>query len=635
MPQIDPLTPATGNRQPATENSQLVEQQMAQIDPLTLEVFWSRLIAVVEEQAAALIRTAFSPTVAEAGDISACAFDPRGYLIAQAVTGTPGHINSMARCIRHFLDAYPAETLAPGDVLVTNDPWKTSGHFHDVTVVTPIFRGRELVAFFGNICHLADIGGRPFSADARELYEEGLFIPITKLFAAGAPNAELFKILRANVREPDAVVGDLYAMTAANDVGGARLLAFMDEYGMESIVPLADEVIARSERAMREAIRRVPDGIYRHSLTMDGYDRPVTLAAAITVRGDALHVDYAGTSPMSDYGINVVMNYTEAYTTFGLKCALAPDVPNNEGSFRPVAITAPEGCILNCTPPAPVAARHIVGQWLPIVVHGALAQAVPDRVLAEGAGNLWNTQFNGYHADGRRFSLLFFNSGGMGARPTKDGLSSTAFPSGVQGTPAEVVEARSPLMFVKRELRTDSGGPGTHRGGLGHWLVLKGVRATRPYRFSPFFDRTRNPARGAAGGLPGAPGEYFLRLPAPDGDETRDEGRRTKDGGGESVLRPSSFVGAEGATERPNPKATVWVEPETEVVIGLPGGGGFGDPLERDPDLVRADLRDELVSPERARGDYGVVLDAAGNVDAAATAHLRAALRTQRRGEEG
>src|SRR5262245_30997048 len=339
------------------------------IDPLTLEVFWSRLLAVVNEQASSLIRSAFSPSVAEAGDISACAFDPRGYLIAQAVTGTPGHINSMARCIQHFLDVYPAATLAPGDVLITNDPWKTSGHFQDVAVVTPTFQDGRLVAFFGNICHLADIGGRPFSADARELFEEGLFIPVTKLFAGGAPNEELLKIMRANVREPEAVVGDLYAMTAANDVGGVRLLEFMTEFGMDSVVPLADEVIARSERAMREAIARVPDGVYRNELTMDGYDQPVTLRVAIAVRGDTLHVDYAGSSPASDYGINVVLNYTEAYTTFGLKCALAPEVPNNEGSFRPVTITAPPGCILNCLPPSPVAARHIVGQWLPNAVH--------------------------------------------------------------------------------------------------------------------------------------------------------------------------------------------------------------------------------------------------------------------------
>src|SRR5438309_450771 len=458
------------------------------IDPLTLDVFWSRLIAVVNEQAASLIRSAFSPSVAEAGDISACAFDSRGWMIAQAVTGTPGHINSMARCVEWCLREYPAETLRPGDVLITNDPWHTSGHLHDVTIVTPIFRGAELVALFGTICHMADVGGRPFSADAREFYEEGVYIPLTRLFSEGAPNEELFKIVRGNVRAPEEVVGDLYAMTAANDVGGDRLLEFMDEFGLESILPLADEVIARSEKAMREAIAEVPDGVYRNGMTVDGYDEPVRLEAAVAVEGDVMHIDYAGTSPASDRGINVVMNYTEAYTTFGVKCALVPDVPNNEGSFRPVRITAPEGSILNCRPPSPVAGRHIIGQFLPLVVHGALAQAVPDRVLAEGSANLWNVQFNGADESGRPFTMLFFNSGGMGARPHKDGLSSTAFPSGVSGTPTEVVEARSPLMFVKRELRTDSGGAGRYRGGLGHAITMRALGNGRAFRFSPFFD---------------------------------------------------------------------------------------------------------------------------------------------------
>jgi len=495
------------------------------IDALTLEIFWSRLIGVVNEQAASLIRTAFSPSVAEAGDISACAFDPRGWMIAQAVTGTPGHINSMARCVEFCLQAYPAATLAPGDVLVTNDPWHTSWHLHDVTVITPIFRDARLVAFFGNICHMADIGGRPFSADAREVYEEGLFIPLTKLFEAGRPNQELFKLLRANVRAPEEVTGDLYAMTAANEVGGRRLLEFMAEFAMESIVPLADEVIDRSEAAMRAAIAALPDGVYRYRMTVDGYDQPVTIAVAVMVAGDRMAIDYAGTSEASERGINVVMNYTEAYTTFGVKCALVPDVPNNEGSFRPVTITAPEGSILNCRPPSPVAGRHIIGQFLPLAVHGALAAAFPERVLAEGSANLWNVQFNGTWRDGRPFNMLFFNSGGMGARPTKDGLSSTAFPSGVSGTPVEVVEARSPLMFVKRELRTDSGGPGRNRGGLGHELVIRGVGADRPYRFSPFFDRVRYPARGLLGGRDGGRGEYRL-----------------------------------GSDAAPNPKATAWVD---------------------------------------------------------------------------
>jgi N-methylhydantoinase B len=571
------------------------------IDPLTLEIFWSRLIATVNEQATSLMRTAFSATVAEAGDLSACVFDPRGYMIAQAVTGTPGHINSMARCIRHFLDEIPAHALIPGDVLVTNDPWKTSGHFHDITVVTPIFRpgtdddAPDLVAFFGTICHVADIGGRPFSADAREVYEEGLHIPISRLFRGGVPNDDLFRIIRANVREPDAVVGDLYAMATSNDVGGARLLEFLDEFGLPSVVPLADEVIARSEAAMRDAIRAVPDGTYRHALVMDGYaealadgtvrEVPVTLACAVTVHGDTLSVDFDGTSPEAPRGINVVMNYTEAYTTFGIKCALAPDVPNNEGSFRPVTITAPPGSILNCQPPAPVAGRHIVGQWLPAVVHGALAQAIPDRVIADGASSLWITGFTGTtratdDAPRRPFSMLFFNSGGTGARPSKDGLSSTAFPSGVRGVPAEIVEARSPLLVMERRLRTDSGGPGRWRGGLGHRLVVRADdRAVEgDLRFAPFFDRTRVAAPGRDGGHPGGLGDYCLR----SGSDAPDAEAR-----------------------RPHPKATTFVSPGADIVMDLPGGGGIGDPRDRDPAHVATDVRDGYVSPEAARQVYG------------------------------
>jgi N-methylhydantoinase B len=550
-------------------------QDREPIDPLTLEVFWSRLIAVVNEQAAALVRTSFSPPVAEAGDLSACMFDPRGFLLAQAVTGTPGHINSMADCIRHFIAAYPPAQMQPGDVYVTNDPWKTSGHLLDITVVTPVFRGGSLVAFFGNICHVADIGGRVFSADASELYEEGLFIPITRLFSAGKPNDDLFNIIRHNVRAPDEVHGELYAMASSNDVGAHRLLEFMDEQHLDSIVPLADEIIARSDRAMRAAIAAVPDGDYAHDAMTDGYDDPVRIAVRLNVKGDHIHTDYTGTSPQDTRrGINVVLNYTHAYTTFAIKCALAPEVPNNEGSFRSLSVSAPPGCILNCLPPVGVSARHILGHFLPALVFGALAKALPGRVMAEGSANLWNTQFHGYNSDGSRFNVLFFNAGGTGARPGLDGLSSTAFPSGISGTPAEIIESRSPLVFLRREFRVDSGGPGANRGGLGHRLVIQGLRTDRLFTLSPFFDRLIYPASGLDGGGPGARGDYFLKH-------------------------------ADGTMERPNPKQTISVDPSTEIWIELPGGGGIGDPHQRPSDRVLADLEAGLVSVERAREDYG------------------------------
>ncbi|MBI4551382.1 MAG: hydantoinase B/oxoprolinase family protein [Candidatus Latescibacteria bacterium] len=541
-------------------------------DPITLEVLWNRLIAVVNEQATALMRTSFTSIVRDAGDLSAGVFDPHGNMVAQAVTGTPGHINAMATCIHHFLAVYPAERLRPGDVLITNNPQQTSGHLHDLTVVTPIFRGTELVAFFGNTCHAIDIGGIGLGTDARSVYEEGLCIPITKLYAAGAPNEDLFNIIRANVRAPAMVIGDLHAQVAGNDVGGRRLLAFMDEFGLASIQPLADAIIDRSERAMRRAIAALPDGTYANTVYSDGYDEPVRLSVQIMKRGSELWVDFAGSSPVSPRGINVVLNYTHAYATYALKCALAPEVPNNEGSFRPVHVTAPDGCILNAQPPAPVAARHIIGHFLPGLIFGALAPAIPDRVLAEGAANIWATQFTGYDRAGQPFTYVWFSSGGMGARPTSDGLHATAFPSGVAGVLTEVIETLAPLLLRRRELRPDSGGPGRFRGGCGQTMEVE-VLTDQEYRFSPLFDRSRFPAAGSAGGQPGALGVIVLS----DGTRLTQKGARV-------------------------------LAPDVRVTLDLPGGGGYGDPRTRNPALVLEDVRNGLVTQQAARDAYGVVI---------------------------
>ncbi|HLZ09596.1 MAG TPA: hydantoinase B/oxoprolinase family protein, partial [Chloroflexota bacterium] len=471
-------------------------------------------------------------------------------------------------------EVFPPDQTRPGDVWVTNDPWKTSGHLLDLTVITPVFHGANLVAYFGNICHVADIGGRVFSADARELYEEGLFIPISRLFVEGQPNDQLFAIIENNVRAPREVVSELYSMMAANQVGAARLREFMVEQALETIEPLADSIIDRSDRAMREAIERVSDGTYHAQGDTDGFDDPIRLEVTIEIDGDRARVDFAGTSPESPRGINVVLNYTEAYTTFALKALLAPDVPNNEGSFRSVAVTAPEGCILNCRRPSPVAARHILGHFIPALIFRAMADAVPELMMAEGSANLWNTQFHGFRPDGSRFNLLFFNAGGTGARSGSDGLSSTAFPSGISGTPVEIIETRTPLVVLEKSLRPDSGGAGEYRGGLGHRLVIAGLRTDRPYSFSPFFDRVRFPARGLHQGKSGATGDYYLRH-------------------------------ADGSIERPNPKATVYPDPSTELWIELPGGGGLGDPAKRFAELVARDLRTGLVSRTAAEEDYG------------------------------
>jgi N-methylhydantoinase B len=530
--------------------------------PPPWDVLWNRLIAITDEQAAALIRTALTPAVSEAGDLSAAVFGARGDMLAQAVTGTPGHINSLASAMRHFVAAYPPERLQPDDVLITNDPWQTSGHYHDVTIVTPVFKDGRLIAWFGNICHTADIGGRVFSADAHQVYEEGICIPITRLFVGGQPNEELLRFVRWNVRVPDQVIGDLYAQAAGNEVGARRLLETLDEFRLADLEAVGSEIVTRSEGAMRAAIRALPDGEYRAAGDYDGYDQPVHLEVALRVRGDEVEADYAGTSPSSDRGINVVLNYTHAYTTYALKAALSPDVPNNEGSFRPLRVAAPEGCILNCQRPSAVAARHIIGHFLPGLIFRALAEALPERVLAESYDALWNTQWHGYTPAGEHFVLVVFNAGGMGARAGADGLSATSFPSGIHGFPVEAIEANAPLIYEVRRLRPDSGGPGRWRGGLGHEFVVRPRDGARVW-LSPFFDRTGYPARGLFGGRAGAAGRFEI-----DG-------------------------------VRQHPKATVEIPAGARALIALPGGGGYGDPAERDPAAVAADLDAGWITPDR------------------------------------
>jgi N-methylhydantoinase B len=571
----------------------------ARLDPILLEVLWNRLVSVVEEQARALMRTSFTSVVREAGDLSAGLFDRRGRMVAQAVTGTPGHVNAMATSVNHFLREIPAETLEPGDAMITNHPWQTSGHLNDFTVITPIFREGRVVAYFGNCCHALDVGGRGLGADARQVYEEGLFVPVTRLFVRGEPNEELFRMIRANVRAPFEVIGDLHAQAGSNEVGGARLVEMIEEFGLEDIEVLSDEICTRSERAMREAIEALPDGVYENEACTDGFDEPIRLCVSIRVDGDEMWVDYGGTSPQSERGINVVLNYTAAYTTFGVKCAISPEVPNNDGSFQPIHVTAPEGGILNALHPAPVGARHIIGHFLPGVIHGALEGAIPEKVLAQGADSLWNTQVTGRRENGEPFTYVFFSGGGMGARKDADGLSATAFPSGIRGVPAEVIESISPVVMHRREFRPDSEGAGRHRGGFGQEMEI-GVRSHSPWVLSAMYDRTRCPARGIQGGSPGAAGTVRTR-------------------GGEGL----------------HPKRQQRIRAEERVILSLPGGGGYGDPLGRDPDLVAADAENGLVSVGRASEAYGVVLkegERPGSYtpDTEATDRLRAAPRPEK-----
>lgn len=542
------------------------------LNPILLEVLWNRLLSVANEQQVALMRTAFSTIVRESQDLACGVFDTRGNMIAQSLTGTPGHINPMATGAIHLLNAYPPETLEPGDVLVTNDPWLTAGQVNDLTVMTPVFKDGAIVGYFANCCHAPDIGGRILSAEAREVFEEGLLIPITKLFRRGEPNEELFKIIRANVRTPDETVGDLYAQTACNAVGARSLLQMMAEFDLDSIDPLADEIMGRSERAMREAIGRLPNGRFTHELWSDGFEEPIKIQTAVTIADHDIYIDFAGSSPQSTRGINVVFNYTHGYASFAMKAAISPEVPHNEGAFRPVHVSAPEGTILNCKRPAAVASRHLLGHFLPSAIFGALSQTIPDRVLAGSADPIWMSIWRAnWPKTGKPSNVTLFQVGGTGARPTKDGLSATGFPSGVAGVPAEVVETLAPLIQHQRTLRTDSAGAGEFRGGLGQATDIS-YRGDESWSVSGMIDRTRFPAHGLKGGESGANGEFKM----------------------DGVDMP--------------PKTVMWLEPGVKMSLNPPGGGGYGDPHQRDAQKVLADVVNGYVSIEGAREVYGVAV---------------------------
>ena len=496
----------------------------AEQDPIRTQLVWNRLLAIVEEQAQTLMRTAFSTVVREAGDLSAGVFDTRGRMLAQAVTGTPGHVNAMAASVGKFLAKFPLQELSPGDVLLTNDPWDATGHLNDFTVVTPVFRTGRCIALFASTSHIADVGGRGFGADAQQVYEEGLNIPIGHLFRRGERNETLLAILAANVRDPAVAEGDLYSLAACNESGGRRLLETMDDFGLEEIDAAGQTILEISEAAMRREIAALPDDRFEYRMRVDGYDVPVDLKAALEIEGATLTVDFAGSSPASRFGINVPLPYTQAYASFGVRCLVGNAVPNNAGSLRCVAVTAP----------------------------------------AEGASCIWNPVLLGAAAAdnfaGEDFVINPIFNGGTGARPGKDGLSTTAFPSGVRTTPTEINEVTSPLVIWRKEYRPGSGGSGRHRGGLGQTIEI-GHRHGAPFHVSKMFDRIRFPARGRAGGGDGSPGRVYLK----DGPDLPGKGKD---------LVPAGAM----------------------LVLETPGGGAIGDPSARDVHAIAADIEAGLVS---------------------------------------
>ena len=539
------------------------------------QVMWDRLTTIVEEQARTLIRTGFSVSTREAGDVSAGVFDLQGRMLAQAVTGTPGHINSMALSVGHFIEKFPIKKMKEGDVFLTNDPWKGTGHLHDIVVVTPTFKNGRVVALFACTTHVVDIGGIGMAPDGKQIYHEGLYIPLMYLFKAGQLNETLIDFVHYNCRESKQVEGDIYALANCNDVGSDRLRAMMVQYKIEDLNELAETIIESTRNAMRAAISKLPITTTTNTMKIDGYDEEIVLKAKLSVVNDTIVVDYEGSSPISDFGINVPKCYTDAYTSFGVKCVVAPEVPNNAGSLAHIIVKAPEGCILNAPHPCAVVARSSIGHMLPDVVFGCLHQLLPGRVPAEGTSCLWNLRLGAGHGittrdpntklENTTFTAMSFHSGGAGARPNKDGLSATPFPSGVRNVPVEVLEAITPIVIWRKELRQNSGGAGQFRGGLGQRMVV-GNREKAEFAIFGTFDRVKNPARGRDGGKPGATGSLTLT-----------SGKKLK-GMGRQVIPMGE-----------------------ELIIEMPGGGGYGNPKSRDRKKIMEDIRAGLISANNVK----------------------------------
>lgn len=516
------------------------------MDGVELEILWSNLIGIVTERAKALQRIAFSPIVREAGDLACAMFDRRGRMVVQANTGTPGHINSLAFAGAHLAKIF-GSNVTPGDVLITNDPWLSAGHFFDITTLTPIFDGERLLAYIGSTIHHTDIGGYGIGAGARDVHEEGLWIPPLKLYERGEPNQTLHAMIRRNVRTPDAVFGDLSAQVSSGESAAERLIAMCRRHDLADIEGLSDEIIGRSEQATRTAIRALKPGIYHGE---SKFDVPggeiITLQTAVTVDVDKgeITVDFTGSSPQTSTGINVVLNYTHAYSTFAVRSCLNPDLPNNTGSLAPIRVVAPEGSIVNCRYPAPVNARHVVGMYVPMPILKALYQVMPERVLAEGSGAVWTIQIQGKRPDGEAFTSSMFNySGGMGARADKAGPSATCYPTGVAAVPIEILEAAMPILFDRKELREGSGGAGRMRGGDGQTIAFH-MMTDEPWLLNAVPSRLNEGPQGLGGGKPGAAGRFTVN--------------------GEDVSQARKLT----------------MNAHDKVVLDTPGGGGYGAPAE-------------------------------------------------------
>lgn len=567
----------------------------APLDGLRFQVLWSRLVSVADEIATTLVKTAFSLIVRDNHDYACALYDSQGVMLAQSTQCTPGQAGSTPSVMSDMLSVFPPESLEDGDVLICNDPWIGAGHSPDVFIATPIFHRGVLAGFACTCAHHVDMGGRLGATDARDVYEEGVIIPVSKLIRAGEPNDELFRLITRNVRTPEKVMGDLRAQIAANHVGAAGIRRMMDEFDLDSLTELSLAVSTRSENAMRKAIATLPDGTVSHEvfheITDDKGER-LRLALRLELSGGGVKLDFTGTSLQVAKPINAVLNITQAYCVFPFIATLCPDLPMNAGAFRPIKIHVPEGTVLNPTYPAPGMYRSLLSYFTVEVIMGALEKLAPEKVMApSGTYPLWIQKFAGVRDDGREFVTHFNAQGGQGAFHDRDGNTAVVFPGNIASTSVELFEHETPMMVRRRALIPDSGGAGRHRGGLGQETILQ--------------SRTAHPIRSALSG-----GRFHQAAPGMEG--------------GAEGLRGEIRVNDGAAFDRPDRADLALGD---RVILRQPGGGGFGSAEDRDPAAVDADLRDGYISAEMAESAYRVALTADRKaVDHAATRNLRAGL---------
>jgi N-methylhydantoinase B len=571
-----------------------------ELDAISIQILWNRLISIVDEAATGLIRTAYTPSVKEYHDFCCAVFDPDGMMLAHSTVTTAGFLGIVPEVMRNFLKIFPRETLLPGDAIITNDPWIASGHLMDISIAAPIFHGGRLVGHTLCIVHHLDMGGRMSTLESKDVYEEGLKIPVLKLFDRGVLNDTVFAFIRGNIRVPEKVLGDVRAQIAANNVCAAGVAAMLDEYRLDELQTLGNELIRRTDASLRRRIAELPDGVYRNEVTLapiPGVAEPIVIVAEVRVAGDSLTVDYTGSSGEVGAAINCSMNIARSYTAYPIKLALDPSVPNNEGGLRPITVIAPLGSVINSRPPAATWGRTMIAHLFPEIIFGAMEQVMPEKILGSNGGSPANEIYlHGHHADGRPFLAISQHSGGYGGSAAQDGHSCLCFPNNTSNIPVEVTEDEARIVYVRKELLADSGGPGRNRGGLGQVVEFEVLDGGTPgsrlvessVRLSGRFEDGTFPVFGRQGGGNGRGyGLWHNERPVDHGVYRR-------------------------------------LMPGDRIRFIISGGGGYGSARERDPERVAEDAREGRVSREAAARDYFVQLDENLNVDVAATRRLRA-----------